>query len=269
MQVSDDNIRLNLTRRWRPALRHRHLLHQCGPLLFAEDRSRSGRSAPAAAPPLPRSRRNRRRDDALQGRAAGDLHLQLRRCGPVRPTTITGTKGSVTLDPAYEYADGLAYTAEDRRAQRTKKFPKSDQFAPELLDFSDCILNSREPEPSGEEGLADVRIIEGMLQSISNGAGVRWRCAQRKRRPTCDRKSGARRPARTEDGGREAGEPIAVGIDDSRAATHESEGRLEVGQVESLSGAQAFAIAILNGRRWRRTGVLGASPMSTIARSSL
>ena len=85
--------------------------------------------------------------------------------------TVVGTKGSVTVDPAYEYAEGLAYEA--RIGERTikRKFGKSDQFAAELLYFSDCVLNKREPEPSGAEGLADVRIIEGMMRSIRNG---RW-----------------------------------------------------------------------------------------------
>ena len=107
--------------------------------------------------------------------------------------TISGTKGTVTLDPAYEYAEGLAYEAKIDGRQRKKKFAKSDQFAPELLYFSDCILRNREPEPSGEEGLADVRIIEGMLRSISSGRAVDLEMRQRKRRPTLRQE--IRRPA--------------------------------------------------------------------------
>ena len=34
---------------------------------------------------------------------------------------------------------------------RTKSVGKRDQFAPELLYFSDCILKDTQPEPSGEE----------------------------------------------------------------------------------------------------------------------
>jgi glucose-fructose oxidoreductase len=98
--------------------------------------------------------------------------------------SITGTKGSVTLDPAYEYAVGLSYRMKIGERETRKKFSKSDQFAPELLYFSDCVLNDREPEPSGEEGLADVRIIEAMLQSISNGRPVRVEMDQRRQRPT-------------------------------------------------------------------------------------
>jgi len=51
-----------------------------------------------------------------------------------------------------QYDEGLS-KAEDRL------IPKRDQFAPELIYFSTCILDNREPEPAGEEGLIDVQII--------------------------------------------------------------------------------------------------------------
>jgi predicted dehydrogenase len=98
--------------------------------------------------------------------------------------SITGTKGSVTLDPAFEYAVGLSYRLKIGERESRKKFSKSDQFAPELLYFSDCVLNDREPEPSGEEGLADVQIIEAMLQSIASGRPVRVELPRRQQRPT-------------------------------------------------------------------------------------
>lgn len=107
--------------------------------------------------------------------------------------TITGTRGSVTVDPAYEYAEGLRYQARIGDRKQTKRFAKSDQFAPELLYFSDCILNDRTPEPSGHEGLIDVRIIEAMHRSIASGRAVPVRAAPRKRRPTLRQE--IRRPA--------------------------------------------------------------------------
>jgi predicted dehydrogenase len=98
--------------------------------------------------------------------------------------SITGSHGSITLDPAYEYAEGLAYKLKIGERERNREFAKSDQFAAELLYFSDCILNDRMPETSGEEGLADVRVIEGMLRSIKNGRWISVRITPRKRRPT-------------------------------------------------------------------------------------
>lgn len=107
--------------------------------------------------------------------------------------TVTGTRGSITVDPAYEYAMGLGYELRIGERKQKKKFAKSDQFAPELLYFSDCVLKNRDPEPSGAEGLADVRIIEGMNRSISTGRWVELEMHQRKRRPTM--KQEIRRPA--------------------------------------------------------------------------
>lgn len=97
---------------------------------------------------------------------------------------VVGTKGSITLDPAYEYAEGLAYTLRTNGRTRERRLEKSDQFAPELIYFSDCILQDREPEPSGEEGLADVRVIQAIHQSLESGRWVQLDIPQRSRRPT-------------------------------------------------------------------------------------
>ena len=107
--------------------------------------------------------------------------------------TVTGTRGSITLEPAYEYAEGLGYTLRTGNRQRVKRFSKSDQFAPELLYFSNCILANREPEPSGEEGLADLRIIEAMHRSARSGQWVMLPVMSGKKRPSLRQEK--RRPA--------------------------------------------------------------------------
>ncbi len=85
---------------------------------------------------------------------------------------IVGTKGDLHADPAYEYAEGLEYilTIDGKRTRRATA--KRDQFAPELLYFSDCILKDLEPEPSGEEGLQDVRIVQALYHSARSGRPV-------------------------------------------------------------------------------------------------
>jgi glucose-fructose oxidoreductase len=65
-----------------------------------------------------------------------------------------------------------------------RKFERRDQFAPELLYFSDCILRNKTPEPSGQEGLADVRIIEAIYQSAQNGKPVKLRALPKSKRPS-------------------------------------------------------------------------------------
>jgi glucose-fructose oxidoreductase len=85
---------------------------------------------------------------------------------------LVGTKGSLRVDPAYEFAGDLEHVLRVGEHTTTKKFAKRDQFAPELLHFSDCILTGRDPGPSGREGLADVRVIEALYRAIETGRPV-------------------------------------------------------------------------------------------------
>jgi glucose-fructose oxidoreductase len=87
--------------------------------------------------------------------------------------TLIGTKGVLTADPAYEYAMGIKHQLTIGKKTITRKFPKRDQFAAELIYFSDCILRNKEPEPSGLEGLADVRIVRAIYESVRTGKRVR------------------------------------------------------------------------------------------------
>jgi predicted dehydrogenase len=87
--------------------------------------------------------------------------------------TVVGDKGKVRVDPAYEYAEGLGYELTIDGKKTKKKTGKRDQFAPELLHFSDCIIRDRKPEPSGEEGMQDVRIIEALYRSAQTGRAVK------------------------------------------------------------------------------------------------
>jgi glucose-fructose oxidoreductase len=99
---------------------------------------------------------------------------------------VVGTRGSLRMEPAYEYAEGLAFEVTIGERKRRRQFTKRDQFAPELLYFSDCVLRDRKVEPSGEEGLADVRVIEALRESMANGRFVETGLAQRDQRPTLD-----------------------------------------------------------------------------------
>ena len=88
---------------------------------------------------------------------------------------IVGTKGRLALDPAYEIGSTLTHHLTIDDHTRKRRFFKRDQFAPELEYFSDCILNDKDPEPSALEGLADVQIIQALLQSIKTRRPVRLR----------------------------------------------------------------------------------------------
>jgi len=97
---------------------------------------------------------------------------------------IVGTKGDLHADPAYEYARGLEYSLTIDGKKTRKAFGKHDQFAPELLYFSDCIQKNREPEPSGEEGLQDVRIVQALYKSAASGRPVPIPPFTKRTRPT-------------------------------------------------------------------------------------
>ncbi|MBX3190410.1 MAG: Gfo/Idh/MocA family oxidoreductase [Labilithrix sp.] len=97
---------------------------------------------------------------------------------------IGGTRGTLRVEPAFDYRSSLAHHLTIGKKTTTKKFPRSDQFAPELLHFAECIVDDEEPEPSGEEGLADVRVLEALVESARLRQPVTLAPFERRRRPS-------------------------------------------------------------------------------------
>jgi glucose-fructose oxidoreductase len=97
---------------------------------------------------------------------------------------VIGTRGKLRVMQAYDYSRPVILELMiDGRRQR-KTFERRDQFAPELVYFSDCILRDKEPEPSGIEGLLDVHIVRSLYTSAKEGMPVKLRELVRKRRPS-------------------------------------------------------------------------------------
>ena len=102
-------------------------------------------------------------------------------CGTLE---VIGTKGRICVDNAYEIAGDRTVMLDVAGGKmRTHKFKFRDQFGPELLYFSDCILKNKTPEPSGLEGLADVRIIRAILDSAETGRTVQLDPIKKSTRP--------------------------------------------------------------------------------------
>ncbi len=101
---------------------------------------------------------------------------------------LLGTQGSLRLENAYDYAKPMKLTVTTNKKTQTKKYSKHDQFAAELLYFSNCIRNYMQPEPSIKEALIDIEIIESLLLSISTGGPVRIVTDEKFERPTYDQK---------------------------------------------------------------------------------
>jgi len=96
---------------------------------------------------------------------------------------LVGTKGDLALEPAYEYAVALQHRLTIDGERKERRFAKRDQFAPELLYFSDCVLKNHEPEPGPEEGLADVRVVRALYRSAQTGQPVELGPYEKHERP--------------------------------------------------------------------------------------
>jgi len=98
--------------------------------------------------------------------------------------SLIGTRGRLRMAPAYDFHKPLASELIiDDKPPKRKTYPKHDQFGAELSYFSDCILNDRKPEPSGEEGLADIRIVQAIMKSARTRKPVKLAPAKKHRRP--------------------------------------------------------------------------------------
>ncbi len=86
---------------------------------------------------------------------------------------LIGSKGRLRLEKGYQYTKSMNLKIYEDHKIITKRFPKKDQFAPEIKHFSDCIQRGKRPGPMGEEGLIDVKIIEALLLSIDLGAPIK------------------------------------------------------------------------------------------------
>jgi predicted dehydrogenase len=85
---------------------------------------------------------------------------------------VTGTKGSLEMNPSFTYGMGLEQFTRIGEKETHKKFSETDQFGGEMSYFSNCILNNLTVEPDGEEGYADVRVLEGIQNAIRTGRSV-------------------------------------------------------------------------------------------------
>ncbi len=92
--------------------------------------------------------------------------------GNVDHMTICGSKGSIHIDPAFGYGDTMQQTITTGTDKSVERFKPTDQFGGEMKYFSDCILNGEDPEPDAQEGLADLRVIEGIVEALRTGRRV-------------------------------------------------------------------------------------------------
>lgn len=99
---------------------------------------------------------------------------------------IVGTRGSLHMEPAYDYDVPLRYVVRVDEDVRSHRLGTRDQFAPELVYFSRCLQREEPPEPDGLEGLIDVRIVRAIYLSALEQRPVRLQWSERSPRPSVD-----------------------------------------------------------------------------------
>ncbi len=85
---------------------------------------------------------------------------------------VIGGAGVLTLDEAYEYAADMKMTLRGPHGEKERTFPRRDQIAGEIEYFARCVREDLDPEPSGWEGLVDVRILQAIQASARFGRCV-------------------------------------------------------------------------------------------------
>ena len=103
--------------------------------------------------------------------------------GDVDEYRIVGNKGDLFSKPAYQVGEEIKHVLTVEKKESTESFKKTDHFGGELKYFSDCILENRNPEPDGQEGLLDVRVLAAIEQALKTGAVQKLEPFHRSRRP--------------------------------------------------------------------------------------
>jgi glucose-fructose oxidoreductase len=96
---------------------------------------------------------------------------------------VVGTRGELVVDPAYGFDTERRTLLVSDSTLEERGFPPADQFGPEIAHFAACIQRDCDPAPSGEEGLADVRVLSAIKRSVATGAPVHLDAFGRSARP--------------------------------------------------------------------------------------
>ena len=87
---------------------------------------------------------------------------------------LTGDSGFVDLEPGTGYSGHSMRVRKggDEQAVTPPAGPAVNQFVGQLDHMAECILNDREPLVPGEEGLRDLKVMEGIYRSAREGRAV-------------------------------------------------------------------------------------------------
>ncbi|WP_421695643.1 Gfo/Idh/MocA family protein [Aestuariivirga sp.] len=99
---------------------------------------------------------------------------------------VVGSTGNLELGPGFRH--DTPTTLRLRRNGESIKitFPQVDHLGGHMAYFSDCITSHTPPEPDGEEGLADMRVLFAVEEAARTGKPVSIKSSARPRHPTSD-----------------------------------------------------------------------------------
>lgn len=84
---------------------------------------------------------------------------------------VHGTEGYIDMDPAFSYSGLRLYVGRPSKREEIV-LVEPNQFASEMDHFSHCVLNDQKPRTPGEDGLADMRIIQAIDEAARTGKVV-------------------------------------------------------------------------------------------------
>lgn len=96
---------------------------------------------------------------------------------------VVGTKGEMKLEPAFDYHSEFQMKLRVGGKEKVTSFDNVDEFGGEIDYFSECVMKNAEPEPNGYEGLADIRIVQALIESMRAGQPVKLEPFQKTSRP--------------------------------------------------------------------------------------
>jgi predicted dehydrogenase len=96
---------------------------------------------------------------------------------------VVGNLGDLFSQPAFGMGAQMKHIVTVGEEKSEETFAKTDHFGGELKYFSECVIEGREPEANGEEGMLDVRILEAVESALRTGVPQTLLPYTRKRRP--------------------------------------------------------------------------------------
>ena len=85
---------------------------------------------------------------------------------------VHGEKGWAELAPAFAFEEERRISGKVGGKWFARTFRSIDEFALELDAFAACIQEGREPEPTGEQGLRDIIIIDAIYQAVKQRRSI-------------------------------------------------------------------------------------------------